>query len=219
METLLLKIVSIVYKYIIFAIMEEKKAEIIERTTMVYMRNGIKSVTMDDLARELGISKKTIYKHFEDKDHLVCSIIENKIKMEKEMCNNCTTASENALEEMLAVSKSVVENIGNINPSVFYDLQKYHIDAWKIIDEHKWNFVLQMMIENIKRGIDENIYRSDLNFEIIGRQYVVATDMIMNHEIYPWPTFKIDELFEEVMRFQLNGMVNENGRKILNKAL
>ncbi len=203
----------------IFAPMENKKHEIIERATMVYMRNGIKSVTMDDLARELGISKKTIYKFFEDKNHLVRSIIKNKIEMEKVMCENCSFASINAIDEMIAVNKSVVENIGNINPSVFYDLQKYHADAWKLIDDHKWNYVLQMMKNNIKRGIDEGIYRSNLDIEIIGRQYVVATDTIMNPDIFPWPTFKIDELFEELMRFQLNGMVNENGRKILKEAI
>ena len=174
---------------------------------------------MDDLARELGISKKTIYKYFDDKDHLVYSILENKIEMEKETCHGCTVNSENAVEEMIAVSKSVIENIGNINPSVFYDLQKYHIDAWKIINDHKWDYVLNMMMTNIKRGIEEKIYRSDINEEIIGRQYVVVTDMIMNPDIFPWPTFKIDELFDEVIRFQLNGMVNEAGRKILNKAL
>lgn len=207
------------YNLITFAFMEGKKDEIIERTTMVYMRNGIKSVTMDDLARELGISKKTIYKYFDDKDHLVCTIIENKVKIDETMCKTCTVSSKDAIDEMLAVSRSVVEHIGNINPSVFYDLQKYHIDAWKIINDHKWNFVLRMMKKNIERGIEENIYRSDLNIEIIGRQYIVTTDMIMNPEIFPWPTFKIDELFEEVMRFQLNGMVNENGRTILNKTL
>lgn len=199
--------------------MEDKKLEIIERATSVYMRNGIKSVTMEDLARELGISKKTIYKYFEDKNHLVRSIIASKISFEKEMCQNCRDLSDNAIEEMIAVNKSVVENIGQINPSVFYDLQKYHIDAWKIIDDHKWNFVLDMMIENIKRGINEGIYRTDLNHEIIGRQYVVSTDMIMNPDIFPWPTFKIDSLFSEIMRFQLNGMANEKGRLILNKAL
>ncbi len=199
--------------------MEDKKLEIIERATSVYMRNGIKSVTMEDLARELGISKKTIYKYFEDKNHLVRSIIASKISFEKEMCQNCRDLSDNAIEEMIAVNKSVVENIGQINPSVFYDLQKYHIDAWKIIDDHKWNFVLDMMIENIKRGINEGIYRTDLNHEIIGRQYVVSTDMIMNPDIFPWPTFKIDSLFSEITRFQLNGMANEKGRLILNKAL
>ncbi len=199
--------------------MEDKKTEIIDRTSAVYMRNGIKSVTMDDLARELGISKKTIYKHFEDKDDLVFSIIKKKISEEKQMCQISRDQSSNAIEEMIAVNKSVVENIGQINPSVFYDLQKYHIDSWKIIDNHKWNFVLEMMINNINRGKNEGVYRDDINPEIIGRQYVVSTDMIMNPEIFPWPAFKVDNLFNEIMRFQLNGMVNEKGRIILNKAL
>jgi len=122
--------------------MDEKKLEILERAAAVYMKYGIKSVTMDDLARELGISKKTIYKFFSDKNELVSAIISMKVEMEQAVCSGCAQHAENAIESMMSVTKVVTENIGNINPTVFYDLEKYHSEAWGVIEKHKWSFVL-----------------------------------------------------------------------------
>ncbi len=199
--------------------MDEKKLEMLERATSVYMKYGIKSVTMDDLARELGISKKTIYKLFKDKNELIAEMIRMKVEMEQAVCCNCTIQSENAIDDLLQITKLVTENIGNINPTVFFDLKKYHPDAWAIIERHKWEFVLETITNNIKRGIEEGIYRKEINPTIIGRMYVVSIDMIMNPEIFPWPEFQFEDLFREIVRFQLNGMANEEGQKLLKKAL
>ena len=139
--------------------MDEKKLEILERASAVYMKFGIKSVTMDDLSRELGVSKKTIYKYFADKNDLVKLIIEMKVQMDQAVCINCSNQSENAIEDLINVSKFVIEHVGNVNPTVFYDLQKHYKDAWNIIEKHKWEFVLSMIKDNIERGIKEGIYR------------------------------------------------------------
>ncbi len=199
--------------------MDEKKLEILERASAVYLQYGIKTVTMDDLARELGISKKTIYKYFDDKNDLVRSIIELKVQMDAAICMNCTQHSENAIDDLFSVSKLVIEHFSNINPAVFYDLRKYHPDALKIIEQHKWEFVLTMFKENIERGIKENIYRNDLNPEIIARLYVASSDAAMNSNIFPWPEFKFQEVFTEMIHFQFRGMVNEEGQKYLKQKL
>ena len=199
--------------------MEEKKLEILERATAVYMKFGIKSVTMDDLSRELAISKKTIYKYFSDKTELVNDIISMKVQMDQAICINNTQQSATAIDDLLSTSELVTENLGNINPIVFLDLQKHFPEAWAIIKNHKWEFVLSSIQENIKRGISEGIYRKDLNPLIIGRQYVVSIDMIMNPEIFLWTEFQFEDLFNEVMRFHLNGMTNEKGRELLKKKL
>lgn len=199
--------------------MNEKALEILERATQVYMKYGVKSVTMDDLAKELSISKKTIYKYYSDKPELVKAIIEMKVDMDQAVCTNSAQQSNNAIEEMISISKFVIENIGSINPTVFYDLQKFYPEAWQVIQTHKWSFVLNMITVNIERGIKEGLYRKNLNAKIIGKQYVVANDMITNTNIFPWPEFKFEELFKEIMRFQLNGMVNDEGRKHLKEAI
>jgi len=199
--------------------MDEKKLEILERASQVYMKYGIKSVTMDDLARELGISKKTIYKHFEDKNDLVSTIIELKTEMDKAVCMNYQQYAENAVDDLVNLIRLVVEHFNNVNPTVFYDLKKYHAEAWEIMEKHKWSFVQSMIADNIRRGIEEGIYRENINPEIISKLYVSATDSIMDGGIFPWPEFKFQQVFSELIFFQLHGMVNEAGRKILNQTI
>lgn len=199
--------------------MDEKRLEILERASAVYMKYGIKSVTMDDLSRELGMSKKTIYKYFDDKSDLIRSIIEMKVAMDKALCMNSVQHSENAIDDLINFSKLVIEHIGNVNPSVFYDLRKYYPEAWQVMEKHKWEFVLSMIRNNIQRGIDEGIYRSNLKVEIVARLYVGSTDLILNGDIFPWPEFKFEELFNEMIRFHIKGMANEKGIKYLQKRL
>ena len=174
---------------------------------------------MDDLARELGISKKTIYKFFGDKNDLIRSIIEMKTEMDKAICMNCTQHSENAIDELFNVSQLVVEHLTNINPTVFYDLRKYHPDAWAVMDKHKWQFVLSMIQENISRGIDEGLYRLEIRPEIIGRLYVSATEAVLDASIFQWPEFKFQQVFIEMVQFHLFGMVSEKGRKYLQQKI
>jgi AcrR family transcriptional regulator len=199
--------------------MDEKRLEILERASAVYMKFGIKSVTMDDLSRELGVSKKTIYKYFADKNDLVKSIIEMKIQMDQAVCLNSTNQSENAIEDLICVNKFVVEHMGNVNPTVFYDLQKHYKEAWDIIEKHKWEFVLSMIKTNIERGIKEGIYRDNLNVEVIARLYVASTENIMNSAIFPWPEFKFQEVFTEMIRFHLKGMANDEGFKYIKQKM
>lgn len=199
--------------------MDEKRLEIIERASAVYMKFGIKSVTMDDLSRELGMSKKTIYKYFIDKNDLVKSIIEMKVEMDKAVCISCSQQSENAIEDLINISKFVIEHVGNVNPTVFYDLQKHYKDAWKILEDHKWHFVLNMIKTNIERGIQEGIFRENMNVDVIARLYVSAQESIIKTEIFPWPEFKFQDVFTEMIRFHIRGLANEKGIKYLKQTM
>ena len=195
--------------------MDKKKLDIIERSSLIYLKYGIKSVTMDDLANHLSISKKTIYKYFEDKNDLIVTMIKRTLDFEEKMCFKIQNHSDNALEALIRISKLVIERLNNVNPAIFYDLQKHHNEAWQILEKHKWDFVLSAISANINRGIAEKYYRNDLNVEIISRLYIATIDTIMNQEIYKWPEFQFQELYKEVMRFQFHGLVNENGKNYL----
>lgn len=195
--------------------MDEKKLEILHGASAIFMRYGVKSVTMDDVARELGISKKTIYQYFKDKNDLVTEIIIAKTQEDKFACNSVSGESENAIDEMFGISRMIIAKISSINPAVFYDLQKYHPKAWNIMNEHRWEFVHKSFLDNIKRGIAEGVYREDMNPEIIARMNVSMTDMIFNGKTFRTTIFKYDMVFEEMYRFQIHGMANENGLKYL----
>lgn len=192
--------------------MDEKTIEFLERAAGVFLKYGIKSVTMDDLARELGISKKTIYQHFKDKSDLIAKIIEIKVAEDQQVCTVAQKESENAIDEMLNITRFVVDNFASINPTVFYDLQRYHPDAWQIVTRHKKEFILTIIRNNIKRGIEEGVYRNNLNIEITARLHMACTDIIMTGDWFPYPEFRMDQLFIESIRFQIRGMATEKGR-------
>lgn len=191
--------------------MDQKKMELLERSSHVFLKYGVKSVTMDDLCREIGVSKKTIYKYFNDKNDLIQTIIQFKLDMDKEMCGVYTNNATNAVEELVNISRFVIEQIGTINASVLLDLKKHYPEAWKLMNDHKWEFVLKHIRDNVIRGKEENLYRENLNPEIISRYYVSSLDAIMDGEVYPYPEFKTDELLMEILRFHIRGLANDNG--------
>lgn len=199
--------------------MEEKAIEIIQRSIPIFTRFGIKSVTMDDVARELGISKKTLYKYFKDKNDLIVKGVQMKIDADEELCGSVECQSGNAIDELFAISEFVVQNLSNINPSVIFELKKYHPEAFEILNKHKWEFVLKTIRKNINRGIEEGIYRDNMDPEIIARLYVGSTDLIMEGSIFPWPEFKVDKVYLEILRFQVRGLANKKGIEYLTNKL
>lgn len=199
--------------------MEEKAIEIIERASQVFMRLGIKTVTMDDIAREMGISKKTLYKYFKDKNELVSTIIELKLQMDESACGVVKIEAENAIDELIKISQFVMENFQAVNPTVFHDLQKYHPESWAKVQEHKWVFIYKTMSANIDRGIKEGIYRDNINNDIISKLYVASTDLILEGKTFPWPEYKFHELYDEIIRFQIRGLANEKGINYLKTKL
>lgn len=199
--------------------MDAKKLEIMDKASAIFLKCGIKSVTMDDMARELSMSKKTLYAYFEDKNDLVVQIIRAKTEYDRSQCFLACEQAENAIDELFRVNAYVSVMMKNIHASVFYDLKKFHPDAMSLLHMHKWDFVRKMILENIARGKAEGLYREELPEEIVARIYVGATDMISDGEAFADLDKTSDQIFSEIMKFQLYGMVSEKGLEYLNNRL
>ena len=124
--------------------------DIIVKVSELYMKYGIKSVSMDDVARELGISKKTLYQHFTDKDELVQKVVDYHMDMQEQEMKKIACAGHNAIEELLMVSKNITQLLKQTNPSVTYDLQKYYPETWRSIAINPEGSYLQA--DNIQHG-------------------------------------------------------------------
>lgn len=199
--------------------MDSKKLDILLRSTAVFLRLGIKSVTMDDLARELGMSKKTIYRFFKDKNELVVAIIREKVNKDCEVASCVQGGQVNAIEEMFQISEFITEELKNVTPTVFFDLKKYHPEAWEILEKHKWEFVRSLIKSNIERGIAEGLYRKNCDAEILSIMYVVGTDFISNTHLFPWPTYKFQDVYMQMIQQHLFGLSNTKGREYLKQKL
>ena len=199
--------------------MEEKQLEIIDKSALLFLKNGIKSVTMDDLAKELGVSKKTIYKYFDDKNDLVKKIVEIRTSQDRLACEAARCDSENAIDALFKISTFVSEMMQNVHSSVFFDLQKYHRDAWEVMEEHKRNFVKSQIKENIERGQTEGLYNSTLNPEVISSIYISIMHGLFDGETFDFDAFRFQKIFDDIIYFQIRGIANEKGLSYLNNRL
>lgn len=197
----------------------EKTKKFFTSTTELFTRFGIKSLTMDDIARHLGISKKTIYQFVKDKKELVKKGMELMIKEEQSRIIESTKSSKTAIDELIEMTKCVSSKLGDIHPSVIYDLQKYHPEAWKILENHKQEFIHNIMLNNIKRGVSEGYYRKNINPEIIANVYICMMDNIINPESSINKTMSLEELHLEIINYHIKGISNEKGVEYLKKAL
>lgn len=196
-----------------------EKKEVISGALILFMRFGIKSLTMDDISRHLGISKKTLYQYVSDKKDLVREGMKFMIGQEKQMLCEAIKTNKTAIDELIGVTKCVSSEIGEMHPSVIFDLQKYHPDAWKLMVDHKNGFIQNMMLENIKRGMSEGFYRKNLNPEVITYIYMGMVDSMLNADNPLAKKMSLDELHTEVIRYHIKGIANDKGLSYLKEAL
>lgn len=194
--------------------------DLIRKIKDTYLRYGIKSVTMDDLAHELGVSKKTLYEHFKDKEDVVRKVVAFMIQDQQGCINTIIDDPEiNAIDELLHMSHFIAEHLKSVNPSFSYDLKKYYSRVWEELVEFKSKTVFEHIIANIRKGIDEGLYRSDLNYEIIAYVYVARMELYSPGGLPELQNYSYQEVFRTLFQYHVRGIANENGRQYLEKLL
>ncbi|MEO9531729.1 MAG: TetR/AcrR family transcriptional regulator [Crocinitomicaceae bacterium] len=199
--------------------MEEKKRELLLAATSIYMRYGIKSMTMDEMARQLGISKKTLYLYVTDKNNLVEQCVSLQQDIEQEAIQEIVEHTENAIEQMLRISKSISETLSRVHPSIFFDLARYHPSAQKMMECHKEEYVVGCIEQNLVNGINQGLYRKNLNAKVIAGIYVRMIDIIMSGDLSNQANLKADEIYSEVIRYHIRGCASEKGLKYLTELI
>lgn len=191
--------------------MEDKLNEILPRVTEIFMRFGFRSVTMDDIAKQLRISKKTLYQCVTDKKDLVSKCLEHGQAEDKCYVRDLMDQDINAIDQMFAISEKVVNQLKEVHPSVFFDLEKYYPEAWETLLIFKNDFIYGMILENINKGIEEGLYREDLNGPVIARVYVRRMDDVWSGELFPEEDIKLPEIYLELMRYHIRGIASQKG--------
>jgi len=195
------------------------KEKLIESATTLFLKYGVKSVSMDDMARLLGISKKTIYSHVENKKTLVSVVIETFIKKEHKDIKKISKKADNAVEEMTLIAKLVLKSLRIMKPKFTYDLKKYHPQTWKFVETTHFDFMKKTIKANVIRGKKEKLYRDDLNEYIISNFYFNLATLCIDEEIFDTEQIPVSSLFQSCMLYHLNGIANDKGRKELSKQI
>jgi len=191
------------------------KENLIQSAMTMFLKYGVKSVSMDDIARLLGISKKTIYDHVDNKKDLVSVVIESFIKAENKEIKRITKNASNALDEMTSIASHVLKSLKIMKPKLTFDLQKYHPKAWKIVENTHFKFMEETVRTNITRGKKEGIYREDLKEDIISKIYLGVAKMLVEEDMNEDDRKPLSEIYHGFIIYHLNGIVNTKGRKEL----
>jgi len=196
-----------------------KETEIITQVAKLYNKYGIKSVTMDDVARELGISKKTLYDYFSDKSSLVKAVIDYLIEEKITFFVSQKKGKENAVEELLFIFRFYLNTVREFNPSFEFDLKKYYPQIYAEVKERKRRGILENTLANLKRGKKEGFFRQELNEDFIARLYVLRIESLQESDLFTQEEIFSQELFVEMFFYHLYGVLNEKGLDYLKNHL
>ncbi|RYU83699.1 TetR/AcrR family transcriptional regulator [Hymenobacter persicinus] len=195
----------------------EIKDRILQAAVGLFTRNGIRSVSMDDIAAHLGISKKTLYKWFENKDQIVSAVITNHLNGVQGECENLISRTRNAVDEMVQMMDWAKRQFANINPNAIHDLRKYYPAAWSLFHAHKSNYILSQIQANLRRGVSEGLYRADLDVEVLSRLRLAQIDILFDPDVFPHDQFDQPRVQMACNEHFLLGMVTLKGHKLINE--
>jgi AcrR family transcriptional regulator len=185
----------------------------------LFFRYGIKSLTMDDLARELGISKKTLYQFVDNKEDLVTKVVEKNIREDIHNCKVWADEAEDAVDEILIVLKNIQLEFQRMTHNLVYDLQRYHRDAWDKMLEHQHGFMLRLVHANLERGRREGLYRTDFNVDIVAKLHIAQTFQFFDDSLFPPTEYPREFVFREYILHYLHGLLSDKGRERLQAKL
>ncbi len=193
------------------------KDRILKGAEELFFKYGIKSITMDDIARHLGISKKTIYQFYSDKNEVVETLMLHNIKINECEFRQTAEKSENVIEEVFEMMNHIGMMFTKMNPNLFYDLQKYHPNSWKLFKQFKEDCIERMVEDSVKRGIKQGFVRADINTKIIARLRMEEVEMGFDPLVFPPDKFKIVDVQLALLDHFLHGICTLKGHKLINK--
>ncbi|MBR9922470.1 MAG: TetR/AcrR family transcriptional regulator [Bacteroidetes bacterium] len=193
------------------------KTKILEAARELFMRYGVRSVTMDDIARELGVSKKTLYQVVSNKAELIDGVVDQFLAGEELAIAFIQSKAEDAISEMLLITQHVTQVLRQLKPATVYDLQKYYREAWNRVEAHHQDHVYQVVKDNVETGIKEGLYRSDLDSDFIARLYVSKSFILVDEEVFPLREFDRDKLLREFFDYHIHGIASPKGLEVLEK--
>lgn len=195
------------------------KEEIIEIALEKFLLYGFKSVTMDDIANSLGISKKTLYTYFNNKTELVTSVTDHIFTVISSGIDMICKEKKNPIQELFDVKRFVMENLKDEKSSPVFQLQKYYPQIHACLKEKQFCIVQETTQENLKRGIEMGLYRKEIDIDFIARIYFNGMACIKDKEMFPLKKYSMNTLMDFYLDYHLRGICTKEGIKELETQL
>ncbi|MEM9340054.1 MAG: TetR/AcrR family transcriptional regulator [Bacteroidota bacterium] len=189
----------------------DPKEKILQDAEELFLRYGVRSVTMDDVARESSMSKKTLYQYFDNKDKLVSEVALQHLKKERKEFEEIERTAKDAIHEIFLVTLCLRKHIYKANPTLLHDMQKYHAEAWGYYLDFKNTYVRGYIERNIKKGMEEGFFRSNIDAAVLSILRVEEVQLIFNTKIFPPSQFDFAEVQEQVLNHFIYGLLTKEG--------
>ncbi len=193
----------------------EAKERILQKAHELFNKFGIRRVTMDEIASQIGMSKKTIYHSFKDKDELVDAVAADHISNNKCRCEADLLESENAIHQIFLTLDMVQEMLAQMNPSILWDLEKFHPITYKKFAEFRDKYLYKVVKENIEWGLKDGLYRADMDVDVITKLRLVTMFIPFNQDIFPSQSYSLAMVESETLEHFLYGMATAKAHKII----
>ena len=192
---------------------------IIEKSCELFLNLGFKSVTMDEIANALGISKKTLYKYFSNKTDLVTAVTNT--MFEKISCgiDHVCYIKMNPIDEIFAIKKLVLEHLKDEKSSPQYQLQKYYPRLFQSLKQKQFQLMQKCVTENLEKGIEMGIYRENIDVDFISRIYFIGITGIKDNDMFPIKNYVMKTLMNQYLEYHLRGICTPKGILQLEKQL
>lgn len=196
--------------------MEEK---ILETSADLFLNYGFKSITMDDIANKIGISKKTIYQHYKNKHELIEASTLHLFEQISSGINLICDLHNNPVEEIYQIKNFVMTHLKGEKSSPQYQLQKYYPKIYNNLKTKQFELMQGCVIENLNQGIEKGFYRTDINVQFISRLYFSNMVTLKDHDVYPVEQFSMQSIMNQYLEYHLRGICTSQGLETLNHVL
>ncbi len=193
------------------------RTTILHRCKELFFARGIRSVTMNDIARNLGMSKKTIYQYFKDKAELVHQVTMNHIEGHHLEMEQFTAKASNAIEELFFLSQYIRNNVLSINPIILYDLQTYYAKAWGNYVAFKDKYMFAYFYQLLERGKNEGHFRAQINSKILAKLRIEQIQLCLNPNVFPGHEYEFAEVKMQLLEHYICGIITSKGSELFNE--
>ncbi|MDX2191145.1 MAG: TetR/AcrR family transcriptional regulator [Bacteroidota bacterium] len=195
----------------------EPKELILQGAEELFTRYGIKSITMDELSHHLSMSKKTIYQYFKDKDQLVLEVLHSHMSKQKCDMDNIFNTNTDVIKEMFEATIYMRNMTNKINPSILFDMRKYHPNAYATFQKFKKEYIVENIKKSLQKGIDQGYFRKDIDIEILAKLRVEEIEIGFNMDVFPIGSHEFVEIHDQLFTHFIYGVCTIKGHKRFNE--
>lgn len=195
----------------------ELKDRILSNTKELFLRYGIRSISMDDIARHLGISKKTIYLHFTDKNDIIKQSLALHLASERSLLKTIQQEGPDSLYVIMEMNRCWQKHLLEITSSLLFELQKYHVAAWHMAEKHKKEFVYVFVKEVLQQGVASGLFREDMHVPIVAKLWLEDLLLPHNEEVFSKNEFPLKDIADSILDQFIYGITTDKGKKLYKK--